>query len=106
MDVKGASRYGREIDEFFTKIHELGYRQRDFTVRCLEWPLTNKPASAGSDLIIVKRTSNGVELAYAANTNEKWLQSFIDDLHSGIFDLPVVRAFPTTKPEHESEPQI
>jgi hypothetical protein len=87
MGTTAASRYDGQIQGFVIKIRELGYKEGDFAVRCLQWPATAKPTAAMSDLIIVKRLSAEVEIAYAADTDGKWLTSFVDDLNNGVFDL-------------------
>ena len=107
MDEKSVSPYYGQIEEFFTRLRELGYNKTDFAVRCLEWPTTAKPASAMSDLVIVKSTSSGIEMAYAADTSGKWLLSALDDLHNGVFDLleQSMRQFSVMNRDQKSESQ-
>jgi len=105
MGLKVVTTYHRQIEEFFAKIQELGYKDSDFSVRCLEWPFTAKPPTAISDLIVIKRTSNETEIAYAADSEASWIPSFVEDLNNGAFDI-LEATFPALSViEHESEPQ-
>jgi hypothetical protein len=103
MGTHAASRYDGQIHDFSIKVRELGYKEGDFAVRCLQWPATAKPVAAMSDLIIVKRLSAEVEIAYAADTDGKWLLSFVDDLNNGVFDALEQSIYPLSVVKSELE---
>ena len=108
MGLKIVTTYHRQIEQFFAKIQGLGYKDTDFSVRCLEWPFTAKPPTAVSDLIVIKRTSNEIEVAYAADDEGSWVLSFVEDLNNGAFDVleATLPALSAVTSEHESESQV
>jgi hypothetical protein len=84
MQKTAALQHHHEVEVFNTALRKLGYDEREFTLRYVQWPKTSKPATAVSDLVVVKRT-NGIEKAYTGNEKTDWIVSFTDDLNLGFF---------------------
>lgn len=74
-----------EVEDFYSSIKQLGFKDNDFEMSQTPAPLSGGGIQPIVGTVTVKRKSTGANKTYQAGHGSSWPASFHDELKKGVF---------------------
>lgn len=77
-----------EIEDFYSSVKDLGYKEKDFELSQTSSPVSGSGIQSIAGTVTVKRIGTGVARTYQTGNGSSWPASFHDELRAGAFGAP------------------